>query len=67
MKKANTLNVGSEIELYKSKYKCFEIGSKRQLELFLSNDDNNSSSRADHDDDYCYIVGCIILYLSTLT
>lgn len=34
----------------------FAIGGKRQLELFLSNDDNKSSSRADHDydDDYYY-------------
>ena len=29
----------------------FEIGGKRQLELFLSNDDNKCNSRADHDDD----------------
>ena len=44
-----------QLNYIKADVDSFEIGDKKQLELFLSNDDNTSSLRTDHQyhhDDY---------------
>ena len=59
MKNANTLSKLKRCEkdandLYKGRYRFFDIRGKRQLELLISKDDNKSCSTADCDNDYYY-------------